>query len=66
MRPVPRLARLQSAILWPQVFGLAELTRSITLLNGIVPAMIQCDVLHQLRRNIRRACRCFCVIAIVS
>lgn len=42
-----------------EVFGLAELTKSITDLNGIVPAMVQGEMLHQLRRNMRRACRWF-------
>lgn len=42
-----------------EVFGLAELTKSITDLNGIVPAAIQGEMLHKLRRNIRRACRWF-------
>lgn len=42
-----------------EVFGLAELTKSITDLNGIVPAVVQGEMLHQLRRNMRRACRWF-------
>ena len=42
-----------------EVFGLADLTKSITDLNGIVPAVVQGEMLHQLRRNMRRACRWF-------
>ncbi|GIU41406.1 NAD-glutamate dehydrogenase [Shewanella colwelliana] len=42
-----------------EVFGLADLTKSITALNGIVPAVVQGEMLHQLRRNLRRACRWF-------
>lgn len=42
-----------------EVFGLANLTKSITALNGIVPAVVQGEMLHQLRRNLRRACRWF-------
>jgi glutamate dehydrogenase len=42
-----------------EVFGLAELTKSITDLNGIIPAVVQGEMLHQLRRNMRRACRWF-------
>lgn len=42
-----------------EVFGLADLTKSITDLNGIIPAVVQCEMLHQLRRNIRRASRWF-------
>lgn len=42
-----------------EVFGLADLTKSITALNGIVPAVVQGEMLHQLRRNMRRACRWF-------
>ncbi|MEL4252805.1 NAD-glutamate dehydrogenase [Shewanella xiamenensis] len=42
-----------------EVFGLAELTKSITDLNGIVPAVVQGEMLHQLRHNMRRACRWF-------
>ncbi|MGL5390690.1 MAG: NAD-glutamate dehydrogenase domain-containing protein, partial [Shewanella sp.] len=42
-----------------EVFGLAELTKSITDLNGIVPAAVQGEMLHQLRGNMRRACRWF-------
>ena len=42
-----------------EVFGLAELTKSITDLNGIVPAVVQGEMLHQLRRNMRRASRWF-------
>ncbi|WP_428613589.1 NAD-glutamate dehydrogenase [Shewanella sp.] len=42
-----------------EVFGLAELTKAITDLNGIVPAVVQGEMLHQLRRNMRRACRWF-------
>ncbi|QYK03021.1 NAD-glutamate dehydrogenase [Shewanella psychrotolerans] len=42
-----------------EVFGLAELTKSITALNGVVPAVVQGEMLHQLRRNLRRACRWF-------
>lgn len=42
-----------------EVFGLAELTKSITDLNGFVPAVVQGEMLHQLRRNMRRACRWF-------
>ncbi|MCG9696502.1 NAD-glutamate dehydrogenase [Shewanella sp. Isolate11] len=42
-----------------EVFGLADLTHSITALNGIIPAVVQGEMLHQLRRNLRRACRWF-------
>lgn len=42
-----------------EVFGLADLTKSITDLNGIIPAVVQCEMLNQLRRNIRRASRWF-------
>ncbi|MCL1144142.1 NAD-glutamate dehydrogenase [Shewanella gaetbuli] len=42
-----------------EVFGLAELTKSITDLNGVIPAIVQGEMLHQLRRNMRRACRWF-------
>ncbi|HDS1210700.1 TPA: NAD-glutamate dehydrogenase [Shewanella algae] len=42
-----------------EVFGLADLTKAITDLNGIVPAVVQGEMLHQLRRNMRRACRWF-------
>ncbi len=42
-----------------EVFGLADLTHSITALNGVIPAVIQGEMLHQLRRNLRRACRWF-------
>ncbi|MCG9738980.1 NAD-glutamate dehydrogenase [Shewanella insulae] len=42
-----------------EVFGLADLTKSITALNGVVPAVVQGEMLHQLRRNLRRACRWF-------
>ncbi|MGS0728623.1 NAD-glutamate dehydrogenase domain-containing protein, partial [Shewanella sp. 0m-11] len=42
-----------------EVFGLADLTKSITDLNGVIPAVVQCEMLHQLRRNIRRASRWF-------
>jgi glutamate dehydrogenase len=42
-----------------EVFGLADLTKSVTDLNGIVPAVVQGEMLHQLRRNMRRACRWF-------
>ncbi len=42
-----------------EVFGLADLTKSIADLNGIVPAVVQGEMLHQLRRNMRRACRWF-------
>ena len=42
-----------------EVFGLAELTKSITDLNGIVPAVVQGEMLHQLRRNMRRVSRWF-------
>ncbi|ACA86424.1 NAD-glutamate dehydrogenase [Shewanella woodyi] len=42
-----------------EVFGLAGLTKNITSLNGIIPAVVQGEMLHQLRRNIRRACRWF-------
>ncbi|MPY24741.1 NAD-glutamate dehydrogenase [Shewanella psychropiezotolerans] len=42
-----------------EVFGLADLTKEITSLNGIIPAVVQGEMLHQLRRNIRRACRWF-------
>ncbi|EDP99680.1 NAD-glutamate dehydrogenase [Shewanella benthica] len=42
-----------------EVFGLADITKDITSLNGIIPAVVQGEMLHQLRRNIRRACRWF-------
>ncbi|GGI88617.1 NAD-glutamate dehydrogenase [Shewanella gelidii] len=42
-----------------EVFGLADLTKSITDLNGVVPAVVQGEMLHQLRRFMRRACRWF-------
>ncbi|QFU23099.1 NAD-glutamate dehydrogenase [Shewanella eurypsychrophilus] len=42
-----------------EVFGLADLTQQITSLNGIIPAVVQGEMLHQLRRNIRRASRWF-------
>ena len=42
-----------------EVFGLADLTEEITSLNGIIPAVVQGEMLHQLRRNIRRASRWF-------
>lgn len=42
-----------------EVFGLAGLTKNITSLNGIIPAVVQGEMLHQLRRNMRRACRWF-------
>ena len=42
-----------------EVFGLDELTKSITDLNGVIPAIVQGEMLHQLRRNMRRACRWF-------
>lgn len=42
-----------------EVFGLADLTKEITSLNGVIPAVVQGEMLHQLRRNIRRACRWF-------
>ncbi|WP_394131996.1 NAD-glutamate dehydrogenase [Shewanella maritima] len=42
-----------------EVFELDSLTQSITDLNGIVPAIVQGEMLHQLRRNMRRACRWF-------
>lgn len=42
-----------------EVFGLTELTRAITELNGHVSAQVQGEMLHQLRRNLRRACRWF-------
>ncbi|GIU52919.1 MULTISPECIES: NAD-glutamate dehydrogenase [Shewanella] len=42
-----------------EVFGLADLTQAITELNGVVSADVQSEMLHQLRRNMRRACRWF-------
>ncbi|QYJ76918.1 NAD-glutamate dehydrogenase [Shewanella sp. FJAT-52076] len=42
-----------------EVFGLAELTKAITSQNVVVPAVVQMEMLHQLRRNVRRACRWF-------
>ncbi|WP_350996846.1 NAD-glutamate dehydrogenase [Shewanella sp. TB7-MNA-CIBAN-0143] len=42
-----------------EIFGLDELTASITELNGVIPAHVQGEMLHQLRRNMRRACRWF-------
>ncbi|QIR14441.1 NAD-glutamate dehydrogenase [Shewanella aestuarii] len=42
-----------------EVFGLAALTKSITDLDNITPAIVQSEMLHQLRRNMRRACRWF-------
>jgi glutamate dehydrogenase len=42
-----------------EVFGLADISKSISELNGIVPAVVQAEMLHQLRRNMRRACRWF-------
>ena len=42
-----------------EVFGLAGLTKNITSLNGIIPAIVQGEMLHQIRRNMRRACRWF-------
>lgn len=42
-----------------EVFGLAELTKAITAQNVVVPAVVQMEMLHQLRRNVRRACRWF-------
>ncbi len=42
-----------------EVFGLYDLTKEITALNGIIPAVVQGEMLHQIRRNIRRACRWF-------
>ncbi|MCF1427224.1 MAG: NAD-glutamate dehydrogenase [Shewanella sp.] len=42
-----------------EVYGLAELTKAITDLNGVIPAVVQSEMLHQLRRNLRRSCRWF-------
>ncbi|MCH4296407.1 NAD-glutamate dehydrogenase [Shewanella sp. 3B26] len=42
-----------------EVFGLAQLTMAISAQNGVVPAVVQLEMLHQLRRNVRRACRWF-------
>ncbi|MEI6858195.1 MAG: NAD-glutamate dehydrogenase [Shewanella sp.] len=42
-----------------EVFGLADLTKEITSLDGIISAVVQGEMLHLLRRNIRRACRWF-------
>jgi len=42
-----------------EVFGLYDLTKDITALNGVIPAVVQGEMLHQIRRNIRRACRWF-------
>ncbi|MBR9727860.1 NAD-glutamate dehydrogenase [Shewanella intestini] len=42
-----------------EVFELDLLTKSITDLSGKVSAIVQAEMLHQLRRNMRRACRWF-------
>jgi glutamate dehydrogenase len=42
-----------------EVFGLAGITKNITSLNGLIPAVVQGEMLHQIRRNMRRACRWF-------
>lgn len=42
-----------------EVFGLNELTDAITGLNGLVSATIQGQMLHQLRRTLRRSSRWF-------
>ncbi|MBV7314617.1 NAD-glutamate dehydrogenase [Shewanella sp. NIFS-20-20] len=42
-----------------EVFGLEELTQSIAALNGVIPAIVKGEMLFQLRRNMRRACRWF-------
>ena len=42
-----------------EVFGLADLTQEITSLNGVIPAVVQGEMLHQIRRNMRRTCRWF-------
>ncbi|MCE9684730.1 NAD-glutamate dehydrogenase [Shewanella sp. AS16] len=42
-----------------EVFGLDDLTKSISALNGIAPASVQGEMLYQLRRNMRRVCRWF-------
>ncbi|MCL1078491.1 NAD-glutamate dehydrogenase [Parashewanella spongiae] len=42
-----------------EVFGLNEIVKQITDLNFVVPAIVQGEMLHQLRRSMRRACRWF-------
>ncbi|RLV60039.1 NAD-glutamate dehydrogenase [Parashewanella curva] len=42
-----------------EAFGLNELIKQIDELNFVVPAIVQGEMLHQLRRNLRRACRWF-------
>ncbi|WP_025822184.1 NAD-glutamate dehydrogenase [Shewanella marina] len=42
-----------------EVYGLADITKQITSLNGKICADVQAEMLHQVRRNLRRACRWF-------
>ncbi|QDF67279.1 NAD-glutamate dehydrogenase [Shewanella sp. SNU WT4] len=42
-----------------EVFGLEELTQNIAALNSVIPAIVKGEMLFQLRRNMRRACRWF-------
>ncbi len=42
-----------------EVFGLNEVVQQITDLNFVVPAIVQGEMLHQLRRSMRRVCRWF-------
>ena len=42
-----------------EVFGLTELTEQINELDFVVPSIVQGEMLIQLRRSIRRACRWF-------
>ncbi|WP_299495159.1 NAD-glutamate dehydrogenase [uncultured Shewanella sp.] len=42
-----------------EVFSLEQTTKEIIALNELMPALVQCEMLHQLRRNIRRASRWF-------
>ncbi|MBO1271361.1 NAD-glutamate dehydrogenase [Shewanella sp. 4t3-1-2LB] len=40
-----------------EIFGIGELIQAIDDLNGVVPAVVQSEMLHQLRRNMRRSTR---------
>ncbi|MCH1919198.1 NAD-glutamate dehydrogenase [Shewanella sp. A3A] len=40
-----------------EIFGLGDLVSNISKLGSSVPAVVQSEMLHQLRRNMRRACR---------
>ncbi|QSX32159.1 NAD-glutamate dehydrogenase [Shewanella avicenniae] len=40
-----------------EIFGFGDITSAISRLGSDVPAVVQSEMLHQLRRNMRRVCR---------